>query len=985
MSTLLEELDLLRNVQDIVLVDSENIRCNLKPYDIKIINLNIRSYNKNIDEFFIQLEDMQVDFDIVVLTECWLSNNFTPRAVRDYTAYWTKNNKLQNDGVVVYVKPIFHVRVVEPEVQQANCLSLQISIGKDIFVVTALYRSPSYVDITEFIIDLENVFKTASMHFHIVLGDVNINTYGRTQHRQLEQYENLLSEYGFNHCIKQPTRVSNNTASCLDHLLVNFNKEIKPIIFQNSITDHYTTILGIKHNTEKCNSVKKQLYQETIDQFKLSSILQMETWDAVMLQTNVDNALNEFMKIIENAIQMCKNVHKISHKRRKLKPWITSGLVTSIRKRDKLHRQSKTNPANQDLLRYYRRYRNLLSILIENAKKEYFSEKFRQSNDTKSTWKTIKEIIDEQSTKKQITQVLVSGETLLIGKNDKKMADAFNTFFHKIGSELAQGISVNNEDTEEVTTDGGVRVCPSLFSTPVTDGEIIKTISDLKANSAPGPDKLKPDFFKRNTLALSGPLVRLVNLTFESGIFPQKLKEAVICPIFKTGDRSDINCYRPISLLNTLSKIFEKCMKTRLVSFLEKNKIISPNQYGFRSSLSTNDALHRVITEITEKINSDEKILAVFLDLKKAFDTVSHKILLSRLYAYGIRGVVLDLFRSYLSNRTQCVRVNGLLSDRLTVECGVPQGTVLGPILFLLYINPLCELKVNGVPVTFADDTAILFSGLSWDSVYREAESGLRMVKRWLNANLLTLNCQKTYFVCFSPNLQGQPVNDLIKIHTCSDDDGCACQVIERKSSLKYLGVIVDCFLRWDEHIGVLCRRIRKTIFTFKELRTVLDLKTLKTVYYSLVQSLLTYGIIGWGGTNCSHIDPLMKVQKLVLKVINGKPSRYPSEQLFADFQVMDVRQLYVKEILSRMHRNKSRLRTRVHQYSTRNRHLLLPQLAKKSLYQRHFCHLGPKLYNLLPTTITQLGTALFNKEIQKWIISAGRGNIETMLSSTVQ
>lgn len=986
MVSLINDLDLLRNVQEIVLIDPKDVRDKLFPYTFKMINFNIRSYNKNIDEFFIELQAMEIEFDVIVLTECWISDTFIPRRIQGYTGYSTVQNKLKSDGVVIYAKSKYHVTVTEHNIRQANCLSMQLSIEDIIVIITAVYRSPSHNDITEFLADLELLLNTNNKHYHVITGDLNINTNELAQHRQLNDYEDLLSMFGFTHCIRKPTRISDNSTSCIDHILVNFNKDLRSVIFQNSITDHYMTMLGFNHNSRLVGINKKDFY-EVFDQLKISNLLENENWISVLSRDNVEIAFKEFMLIISDVLFKSKKIIKIAHNKKKLKPWITQGLISSIRKRDKLHRQSKNNPNNIQLGLYYKRYRNLLTNLIEQAKKNYFSERLNLSKDSKNMWKNIKEIIDDQKINEQVKQLITSDKTLIAGKDDKEIADAYNRFFQGVGSDLAENIlketgNINNGVAEEV---GGEvvhngQIPNSLFFAPVTEEEILKIIDNLNNNSAPGPDGIKPNFFRMNGGVLSRPLVHLINLTFEKGIFPRSLKEAVICPIFKSGDKCDVNCYRPISLLNTLSKIYEMSIKSRLVSFLDKNNIISSNQHGFRSSINTSDAILKVVSEITSCINSGNKSLVVFLDLRKAFDTVSHTLLLERLHSYGVRGVALDLFRSYLTDRFQSVRLNGHLSDKLRIEYGVPQGTVLGPILFTVYINPLCNMDIKGKITAFADDTALLFADSEWNAVERKAEEGLRMVKRWLDMNLLSLNIQKTHYLCFSPNSQGQPDNQYLAIHSCLAAENCQCQQITRQTSIKYLGVIIDSMLRWDLHIKGLCQRIRKTFYIFKRLRMIVNINTLKMVYYSFVQSILVYGIVGWGGASSCHMNPLQRVQKLVIKIILRKPMRYPTEEVFNNFQVMNVRQLYVREILKKIHNNSSSMTVREHPYNTRNRHLYLLDRARISLYQRHFNYLAPKIYNLLPLEIRALNNYKFKNKIQNWIFNTGRGNIERIV-----
>ena len=326
-------------------------------------------------------------------------------------------------------------------------------------------------------------------------------------------------------------------------------------------------------------------------------------------------------------------------------------------------------------------------------------------------------------------------------------------------------------------------------------------VQNLK-HSAPGHDEITTAVLQLALPSIRTPLVHVMNLSLAEGIFPDELKVAKVPPLYKGDKPMLFNNYRSVSLLNIISKVFEKVMYTRLVSFLENQKILYNKQFGFRKLHSTYMALMLLIDKLTNAIEKGEYGIGVFLDFSKAFDTVDHTILLSKLYHYGIRGSALSWFSSYLSNRKQYVSYNNVSSNIKTISCGVPQGSVLGPVLFLLYINDIANVCKYTMPFLFADDSNLFSSGKGLSVLQNQSNEELQNISKWLKVNKLFLNIKKTHFFIFS----GRKVrNNDVALNI----DGIS---INEQGSTKFLSVLLDNKLNWKKHIDYLSRRLSRGI-----------------------------------------------------------------------------------------------------------------------------------------------------------------------------
>ena len=375
----------------------------------------------------------------------------------------------------------------------------------------------------------------------------------------------------------------------------------------------------------------------------------------------------------------------------------------------------------------------------------------------------------------------------------------------------------------------------------------------MNKKTSSGHDGVSSKLVKDLKYALSFPLSIIINNSLAMGLVPNMAKLATIIPIYKAKDKKDISNYRPISLLPFVSKILGKVVHRNLYTVFEKNKVVYASQYGFRKNRSTVNAITELVCHITNAIENKQNTLSVFLDLSKAFDTIYHNILLHKLELYGVRGLALNWFQSYLTYRKQYVLYNNVQSQTLDITCGVPQGSVLGPLLVLIYVNDIANCLTHSKLIYFANDTTVFLSSMCINDLYKNMNSDLDDLTNWFKANKLAVNVNKSNCMLFQPNGNHNTLGNTLNI---------GVDPIEHKLYCKFLGIFIDNQLRWNNHLSHISAKLSRSVYILKTVKHILPLTLLRSLYYTMVQPYLTYGIILWGPTYRCHLKQVSILQK---------------------------------------------------------------------------------------------------------------------------
>lgn len=920
---------------------------------MQCIYLNIRGVINNFNELEMIINMDKPDF--VCLSETHLVEEDDDNIVMidNYKIVRSDSSSRHTGGVMIFIRNNWKYEIIKKVTLSYELwyLVIKLKSGNIKLHLAVLYRANGYLNMSAKYFDDFKELMDVLCEFNekvILVGDFNLNWFDNNFAKL--KTENIICDSGFKQLVNQYTRIDYMSKTLIDFVIVNDWYNIIALVDTDiKISDHESIRIIIDENNAEDSCQKLVKYVDyNKDNFR-NRIIHSDMMSFYYLDCDFNNEIFfDKLKIIMNEFILVKCINFNNNQ------WFSDNLKIAKNKKVSQYKLAVFSNNEREWTKY-RRLRNYYKNELNKEKNKYISEKIDFASDQRCMWRTIKTLVMRERNK-EIGDVIFNN---VLFEDDYIISKKFNEYFVS--------------SIEEINSSIQYKVYENLIPDVITKFQFKEIVyEDLK--SVIKSMNNKRDFNLMNAviihdiLDLIGEnLVKLINQSLTCGVFPKIFKKSLIRPIEKIKNTIESSEFRPVNMITIEAKIYEKIVLHQLEEYFELNNIISEQQSGFRHKHSCESLINLVIINWKVAIHSNKSIVAVFLDLRRAFETIDRNILLLKLNKYGIVDIELKWFESYLSNRTQQTKVNEVISTEITTTLGVPQGTVLGVFLFLIYINDIGRVVKNGKLLMFADDALLYVESDNVQVAANKINEDLQHLSNWFKMNKMKLNIDKTKCMVLNSNLN----NCNIKI----DDN-----FIEQINEIKYLGVIIDSKLNFKSHLDYICKKIAKKLYFFRRIRNKLSVSTSIKIFNSIIKPHFEFCSTIMLMFNGEMVNRLQILQNRGMRIILKKNRFVSKSVLLKSLNWLNVNQrikynvlIFVFKIINRHLPNylmeKLKYVGDLTQYNLRNKFDFRLDFFRNSKTQNSLFYKGLKLYNELPIELkNEKNLFKFKKKLECYV-----------------
>lgn len=870
------------------------------------------------------------------------------------------SNSRHTGGTTIYIKSLLKFEVICSEAIDYNywALWIRVQMKTENVMVGAIYRSPNG-NCREFLTYMEEKLNEDCIHQQktVIMGDLNIDLLKNGS--DAKNLKRIIQAAGVKQIVEKETRITDVSATLIDHIITNdFNAREVPREF-TMVSDH--EIVGTKLSFEIIpgkiqDSCFRDLNPETMTRLTVELI--GANWNYT--STDVDILYTDFISVIQSALDKTAPLRK--HKSRK-HPWITTAVNQAQKERDNAYRKFCLTRRTEDWSDY-KILRNRSTSVIRAEKIKYYDQNIdRCKGDSKKMWRTLKDLMGN---KKQF----IDFEEIDFGQYNGRIEEKFNNFYADSIEEISESIEKKQWDSH-VTQSNTFRL---LQFEPINLSQLKKTVFELK-NKSTSDESLNVKLIKNLFCVIGYAMLHIINTSLSSGKVPGELKTSVIIPIPKVSKPTVPAEFRPINLLPVLDKIIETIVCQRIRKYFEFNGLLYLGQSGFRSDHSCESALQYVCAMWRKEMNEDKVVLSVFVDLQRAFETIDRDILIKKLSSYGVGGIALEWIKDYLDNRFQQTRIGSNISNKRKSLFGVPQGSVLGPLLFIIYVNDIHRVLSKSFVNLFADDTLISVSGKNLREITEILNNELIALYDWLCKNRLKLNAEKTKCMIIGSRANCKKYAELgLNVKICDS-------VVSLVSEIKYLGVYLDPQLSFSNQIDYLCKKIGKKIGFFYRISRCLSQWTKLLIFNTIILPHFDYCCSLLVSCNQEDIQRLQIQQNKAMRIILNCDKYTPIKSMLQSLNWLPIVQSIKKAnitLIYKIEHNKMPTylknfldkRSNFHDHNIRSRQNFHIQPVKTTALQKSLFFEGVRLFNALPESIRSAQSISdFNHNVSKYLM----------------